>query len=47
MRRSPWGGICVWQGTGDFWLLGDYWTAVGAGDRLFYFIQTKNIKHLE
>jgi len=19
---SPWGGICVWQGTGDFWLLG-------------------------
>ena len=21
MRRSPWGGICVWQGTGDFWLL--------------------------
>jgi hypothetical protein len=22
MRRSPWGGICVWQGTGDFWLLG-------------------------
>jgi len=48
MRRSPWGDICVWQGTGDFWLLGgNYWAAVGTSDRLFYFTQTENIRHLE
>jgi len=38
--------LCL-AGTGDFWLLGDYWTAVGTSDRLFCFIQTENITHLE
>jgi hypothetical protein len=33
------------QGTAAY--RGDYWTAVGTSDRLFYYTQTKNIRHFE
>ena len=35
----------VCRGAGDYWFLGDNWTAIGRRDRMFYDTKTENVKN--